>query len=127
MPNEDAIERWEALEREAVYLLTDPDRYPPVWSVADLGREIGYSDPESLVRPLVNAGMLHRIGDGFVVATPAAYCMVRMVRPRRLTHAVGATPQGRAWRSKRRRRDADARAARPQANVRSKCSQSAWA
>ena len=77
-PNEQA-EKWDALEREAVYLLTDPDRYPLVWSVADLGRELDHHDPDSVVRPLVGAGLLHRLGDGFVVATAAAYRMVQFV------------------------------------------------
>jgi hypothetical protein len=77
-PNEQA-QRWDALEREALYLLTDPDRYPPVWSVADLGRDLDYFDPDAVIRPLVGAGLLHRIAEKFVVATPAAYRWVRIV------------------------------------------------
>jgi hypothetical protein len=41
-----------------------------------LGRELDYFDPESLVSPLVQAGLLHRLGDDFVIATPAAHKMV---------------------------------------------------
>lgn len=68
-------------EREALHLLTEPDT-PPVWSVAGVGRQIEYFDLAVVVRPLVNAGLLHRIGDDFVVTTPAAY-----------KHAPSATPQ----------------------------------
>jgi hypothetical protein len=77
-PNEQE-RKWDELERSALYLLTDPDRYPPIWSVADLGREIDYFDPDAVVRPLCNAGLMHRVMDGFVVATPAAYRMVQIV------------------------------------------------
>jgi hypothetical protein len=27
------------LEREVVYLLTDPEHHPPVWRIADLGQD----------------------------------------------------------------------------------------
>jgi hypothetical protein len=77
-PNEQE-RKWDELERSVLYLLTDPDRYPPIWSVADIGREIDYFDPGSVVQPLCNAGLMHRIADGFVVATPAAYRMVQIV------------------------------------------------
>jgi hypothetical protein len=41
MPDENPNERdWEALERETVYLLTNPTRHPPIWLVADIGREL---------------------------------------------------------------------------------------
>jgi hypothetical protein len=54
-PNEQQ-RKWDDMEREVVYILTDPDRHLPIWSVADLGREIEYRDPEAVIRPLVNAG-----------------------------------------------------------------------
>jgi hypothetical protein len=80
MPDENPNERdWEALERETVYLLTDPMRHPPIWLVADIGRELEDSDPDAIVRPLVNAGLLHRTSDDHVFATPAAFKMVQMV------------------------------------------------
>lgn len=74
---------WGEIERSALYALTE-DENPPVMSIADLGREIEYFDAEAVVRPLVNAGLLHRItGDrmtgDLVVATPAAYKWVAMV------------------------------------------------
>jgi hypothetical protein len=77
-PNEQ-MRKWDVMEREALYLLTDPDRYPPIWSIADMGREIEYFDPEAVIRPLCNAGLIHRTSDGFVFATAAAFRMVQMV------------------------------------------------
>lgn len=71
-------EKWGERERKALYLLTEDDT-PPVWSVADIGRRLEYFDPEAVVLPLVNAGLMHRIGDGFVIGTPAAYKWVAMV------------------------------------------------
>jgi hypothetical protein len=69
---------FDAMEREALYLLTDPGRWPPVWSMDDIGRQIETEEPEAVVRPLRNAGLLHRTGD-CVFATPAAYRMVGLV------------------------------------------------
>jgi hypothetical protein len=70
---------WGNMERDVVYLLTAPCRQPTVWSVADIGREIEYFDPEALVRPLCGKGLLHHISEGFVVATPAAFHMADLV------------------------------------------------
>jgi hypothetical protein len=77
-PNEQQ-RKWDVLERETVYLLTDPERYPSIWSVPDIGRELDHYDPDAIVRPLRNAGLLHQTADGFVFATPAAFRMVQMV------------------------------------------------
>ncbi|MGO9321601.1 MAG: hypothetical protein ACLQBY_12480 [Solirubrobacteraceae bacterium] len=77
-PNEQ-MRKWDEMERDAIYLLTDPDHYPTIWSMADVGREMEYFDPESVLRPLCNAGLVHRTSDGFVFATAAAFRMVRIV------------------------------------------------
>jgi hypothetical protein len=89
MPDEkpipDANERtgqardWDVMEREVIYLLTDPERHPPIWSIEDLGRELDYFDPDSLIYPLRNAGLVHCTSDNFVFATAAAFRMVQMV------------------------------------------------
>jgi hypothetical protein len=83
MPDEDRpnpqAEKWEGLEREAIYLLTDPDNYPTLWSVPDLGRELDHFDPDAVLRPLRSAGLVYRTNDGFVFASPAAYKMVGLV------------------------------------------------
>lgn len=70
---------FDVLDRETVYLLTDPGDHPPIWSLADIGRELETGDPAAIVRPLVCAGLLNRTSDGFVFATPAAFRMVQMV------------------------------------------------
>lgn len=77
-PNEQQ-HHWDVMEREALYLLTDSEHYPPIWSVGDIGRELEARDPNAVVRPLVNAGLVHRTSDGYVFATPAAYKMVALV------------------------------------------------
>ena len=77
-PNEQE-RKWDVMEREILYRLTDPEHYPTIWSIADMGREIEYSDPESVIRPLCNAGLVHRTSDNFVFATAAAFRMVQMV------------------------------------------------
>jgi hypothetical protein len=61
------------MERDVVYLLTDPCRQPTLWAVPDIGRELEYDDPEMLVEPLQRAGLIHRTSDGLVFATPAAF------------------------------------------------------
>jgi hypothetical protein len=77
-PNE-PLRDFDVMGRETLYLLTDPDRWPPIWSVADIGRELETSDPEAVIRPLRNAGLIHRTADGFVFATAAAFRMVQIV------------------------------------------------
>jgi hypothetical protein len=71
-------EKWEGLEREAIYLLTDPDSYPTLWSLPDLGRELDHFDPEAVIRPLRLAGLVYRTSDGYVFATPAAFKMAHL-------------------------------------------------
>jgi hypothetical protein len=70
---------FDAMETETVYLLTAPERYPTIWSVADLSRQLETHDPAAIVRPLVCAGLLNRTSEGYVFATPAAFKWVQMV------------------------------------------------
>jgi hypothetical protein len=77
-PNEQ-LRHWDAMERETIYVMTDPDRWPAIWSVADLGRELETNDPDAVLRPLVNAGLVHRIAGGFVFASASAFKMVALV------------------------------------------------
>jgi hypothetical protein len=82
MPNAEPNEqerKWDDLERSLLYLLTDPDHYPTVWSVSDIGRELDYFDPESVVYPLRRAGLVHKTADGFVFATQAAFRLVQII------------------------------------------------
>jgi hypothetical protein len=80
MPDErNARERdWNELERSTLYLLTGVGQ-PPVMAVEDIGHQLEYFDPDSIVRPLCGVGLLHRIAEQFVVATPAAYRWVQIV------------------------------------------------
>jgi hypothetical protein len=77
-PNEQPRE-WDVMEREAIYVLTDPERYPLVWSIPDMARQIETTDADAILRPLYNAGLIHRTKEGLVFATPAAFRMVQMV------------------------------------------------
>jgi hypothetical protein len=77
-PNEQE-RKWDSLERDALYLLADPQHYPPIWSVPDIGRELDHFDAEAVILPLRNAGLVHQTSDGFVFATPAAFKIVQMV------------------------------------------------
>ncbi len=61
-PNEQPRD-WDSMERDAVYLLTDPERFPTIWSVADLGRVMHYHDPDAILRQLCGAGLVHRTSD----------------------------------------------------------------
>ncbi len=81
MPDQDDTrapgERYDALELQVLYLLTNGQ---PVWSIADLGREL--DDPPSVedaVYGLRTAGLVNQTSDGFVFATRAAYRMVQIV------------------------------------------------
>jgi hypothetical protein len=42
----------DVLERETVYMLTDPTRQPTIWALADIGNELEATDPEAVVAPL---------------------------------------------------------------------------
>lgn len=77
-PN-DQERKWDSLERDALYLLADPEHYPPIWSVPDIGRELDYDDAEAVILPLRNAGLVHQTSDGYVFATAAAFKMVQIV------------------------------------------------
>ena len=70
---------FDAMERDVVYLLTDPFHYQPVWSVADLARELGTSDSMMTIGPLVRAGLVVCTAEGLVFATRAASRMVQIV------------------------------------------------
>jgi hypothetical protein len=73
-----AAERGDALERDTLYLMTDPDGLP-LWSVEDIGREAETDDPMVPIHGLLRAGLIRRTSDGFVFATRAAWRMVQIV------------------------------------------------
>jgi hypothetical protein len=82
MPDEQPIphpaERFDAMERDVIYLLTGDELL--IWSLEDIGREIEHPDDvEDVVRNLYNAGLINRSSDGYVFATRAAWRMVQIV------------------------------------------------
>ncbi len=80
MPDENPNEPdWSYQEREAVYVLTDPTRYPPIWALADMALEFNTHDPAAIVAPLIRAGLIRRTSEDLLFATPAAFKWVEMV------------------------------------------------
>ena len=82
MPDQDTrdpAERYDALERDVLYLLTDPESGQPLWSVEDIERELETHDPMVPIRGLLRAGLIHQTTDGFVFATRAAVRWVQML------------------------------------------------
>ena len=71
-------ERGDALERDTLYLLTEPDGQP-IWSIEDIGREAETHEPMVPVRGLLRAGLIYQTSDGFVFATRAGWRIVEMV------------------------------------------------
>jgi hypothetical protein len=65
------LRAFDAMERDVLYLLTDPDDNEPIWSVDDIGREIESTEPMTPVHGLLRAGLIHRTSDGFVFASRA--------------------------------------------------------
>jgi hypothetical protein len=70
---------WEGAELAALNLLTDPCHSPTLWTLEDIGRALEYEDPEAVVAPLVNAGLLYRTADALLFATPAAFHLTALV------------------------------------------------
>ena len=71
---------YDAIERDIVYLLTDPHEVQPVWSLADVGREVESEERAKIaIDGLRRAGLVNRMIDGHVVATRAAVRMVQLV------------------------------------------------
>jgi hypothetical protein len=67
------------VERDILYLLTDPDDNQPLWTLEDLAREMAESDILSYIDPLRRAGLVHRTSDGHVFASRAAVRQVQNV------------------------------------------------
>ncbi len=78
-PTPTVAERFDGMERDALYLLTS-DYDLPIWSVEDLGRDLeNPAGVQDAVRGLHNAGLIHKTSDGYVFATRAAWRMVQIV------------------------------------------------
>jgi len=83
MPDEQPIpdpgERYRQRELEIIYLLTDPTDNQPLWTLEDLAREMDERDIMAYVRPLQEAGLIHRTSDGHVFASRPAVRQVQIV------------------------------------------------
>jgi hypothetical protein len=81
MPDENPTHAhaFDVMERDVLYLLTEPDDCQPLWSVEDVGREIESRDPTAPVHGLLRAGLIYRTSDGFVFATRAGVRMAQLV------------------------------------------------
>jgi hypothetical protein len=75
----DPARAYDRLERDVLYLLTDPEDCQPLWSAEDIGREIESTEPMTPIRGLLRAGLIHRTCDGFVFATRAGVRMAQLV------------------------------------------------
>lgn len=79
-PIRDIAAEYDALERDLLYLLTEPDGIQPIWSVDDLGRALEQpARAVDAVRCLRGAGLIHQTSDGYVFATRAGARMVQIV------------------------------------------------
>ena len=67
-------------EREILYALTNPCEVQPLWSLDDLGRELGDRIAvEDALHQLHSAGLIHRTTDGFIFATRPAVRLIQIV------------------------------------------------
>ncbi len=74
----DPVERYDAIERDVLYLLTGADL--PIWSVPDIGRAIeNHNDAVDAVRNLQGVGLIHKTIDGYVFASRAGFRAVQMI------------------------------------------------
>jgi hypothetical protein len=75
----DPARAYDLMERDVLYLLTEPGDCQPIWSAEDIGREIESKEPMTPIRGLLRAGLIHRTSDGFVFASRAGVRMAQLV------------------------------------------------
>ncbi len=67
-------------EREILYALTNTSDNQPLWSLEDLGRDLGDRIAvEDAIARLRSAGLIHQTTDGFVFASRAAVYLIQIV------------------------------------------------
>jgi hypothetical protein len=76
---EDRLHPLDELERNVLYLLTQPDDGQPLWSVEDIGREMECDEAITHVRGLRRAGLVNITSDGFVFATRAGVRVTQLI------------------------------------------------
>ena len=67
------------VERDILYLLTDPDDHQPLWTLEDLEREMEDPDTSYYINSLQRAGLIHRTTDGHIFASRAAVRHIQIV------------------------------------------------
>jgi hypothetical protein len=69
----------EAVQRDILYALTEPDDNQPLWTIEDLAREMEDRGVIDNVNALHRAGLVHRTSDGYVFASRAAVRHIQLV------------------------------------------------
>jgi hypothetical protein len=75
----DPLRKARETERDILYLLTDLEDNQPLWTLEDLGREMGEREIIDYIDPLRRAGLVHCTSDGHVFASRAAVRHIQMV------------------------------------------------
>jgi hypothetical protein len=83
MPDEqpipDPLDRAREIERDILYLLTEPEDNQPLWTLEDLAREMQEPSITDYIRPLQCSGLVHRTSDGHVFASLATVRHIQIV------------------------------------------------
>jgi hypothetical protein len=75
----DPLRKTRETERDILYVLTDPEDNQPLWTLEDLGREMGEREISDYIDPLLRSGLVHCTSDGHVFASRAAIRHIQMV------------------------------------------------
>lgn len=79
-PSLTLAERLSAVERDILYVLASESGEQSIWTLPELGREVGdLGDATDAVRGLNQAGLIHKTSDGYIFASQAAVHVVQMV------------------------------------------------
>ena len=66
------------IERDILYLLTDRENGPPLWTIDEIGAAIERRDAVDHVGALLRHGVAHETADGFVFASLAGVRVVEI-------------------------------------------------